>query len=816
METLLRDIRYGLRSLLRNRGYTLAVVVTLGLGIGANTAIFSIIHGVLLKPLPYAQGDRLVFLRQPQTQGMLDDLAFSVRDIEDIRSGSRALDEVAEYHNMTFTLLGRGEAELVQSGVVSSHFFDLLGMEPILGRDFVEADDALGAEPVLILSYGYWQRRFGGDPEVVGEALEMNGRLHTVIGVLPPVPQFPDENDVYMPTSACPIRSAPSMIENRNARMMSVFGRAAPGADLASVQQDLTAVAGRLAEAYPEAYDVAQGQTLQASLLKEELVRNARPVFLVLLATAGLVLLISCANVANLALARISRREQELSLRTALGAGRGRLARQLLTEHLLLALLGGAVGVLVASLGHDVLVGFASRFTPRAQEATLSGPVLLFALVMSLTAGVVFGVGPAMAAGRGDVGVGLREGRGQSAGRGRGRLQSGLVITQVGLSFVLLVGAGLTLKSFWVLQSVDPGFDPQSVLSMDVTVNNLNSTMDAETRRNFYFTLVERLESMAGVTAVGLTSGRAMDPGMVMSVGVRSDGNPETDVARLPQAGFRVASEDYFAAMGIPVVDGRGFQAEDADLTGLVAVVTESFAREVFPGERPLGRTFEQCAPWSGQCSGPFQVIGVVGDHRVNSLAAEGGAVFYRSSRQSAFPGGTVVIRTAGDPGVRVRQFMDVVRALDPSIPVSNVATLVDRVDDSLAPRRLTMILLALFAAVALAVSLAGIAGVIAFAVSRRTREIGIRLALGASPREVMAQVVGRGAVLVGAGMALGFAGALAGREAVATLLWGIPTLDPGTWVATLALVGGVSLLACYLPARRAITIDPLEALREE
>jgi putative ABC transport system permease protein len=814
MDALLRDLRYGLRGIFRSRGYALAVIITLGLGIGANTAIFSIIYGVLLKPLPYGDGERLVYLRQPQTATSVDDIGFSVHDITDIAARSRSLENVAEYHAMTFTFLGRGDAELVQTGVVSSHFFDLLGMQPILGRDFVEGDDRLGAEPVLILSYGYWQKRFGGDPDVVGQAFEMNGKLHTVIGVLPPVPQFPDENDVYMPTSACPIRSSDQMIEARDMRMMAVFGRARPGVDVDQVNADLQGLSSQLAAEYPESYDTGAGQTMSATALKEELVQNARPIFLVLLGTAGLVLLIACANVANLALARLSRRDQELALRTALGAGRGQLIRQLLTESTLLAVVGGGLGIVLAYAGHDMLVGFAARFTPRAQEATLNLPVLLFALAMALGAGLVFGTAPALAAVK-DVGGTLKEGKGQSANVRRGRLQSGLVVTQVAMAFMLLIGAGLTLKSFWLLQSVDPGFDPVHVLSMDVDVNSYNSTMDPQQRRDFYFTLAERLEAMAGVQAVGITSDRPLAGGFG-TVGIRAEGNTEPEIGRLPQAASRLASEGYFTTMDIPLKAGRTFQPQDADLTGLVAVVTEAFADQVFPAENPIGRTFVQCLPWSGQCGPPFEVIGVVGDYHTSSLESAADPVFFRSSRQSSFPGQTFVIRTTGDPKERIQQFRDVVKELDANIPVARIATMEDRVDEALAPRRLTMVLLTLFAGVALVVSLAGIAGVISFAVSQRTREIGIRLALGAEAGSVLMNVAGRGLAMVAVGLAVGLGGALAARSVVGGLLWGIPALDTATWVVTGAVLGVVSMLACYLPARRATRIDPLEALRAE
>ena len=812
MEQLLRDLRYGARRLTRSPGYTIAVVVTLALGIGANTAIYSVVDGVLVKPLPYGEGEDLVFLRQPRPGSGAEDIGFSVLDIEDLRARSSALDEVAEYHAMTFTLLGRGEAELVRTGVVSAHFFGLLEMRPVLGRDFTEADDRPGAEPVLLLSYGYWQSRFGADPTIVGQALEMNGQLHTVIGVLPPVPHFPDENDVYMTTSSCPVRSSDMMIADRQMRMMSVFGRAGDGQSLGSIQAEL----GRLADAFasedPAAYDVAGGQTFEATPLKEELVRDARPVFLLLLACAGLVLLIACANVANLGLARTTRREREIAVRSALGAGRGRVVRQLLTEHLLVGVLGGGLGLFVAAGLHDVLVGFAARFTPRAHEAHLSASVFLFALTLSLGAGLLFGLAPAWSAGRAADG-GLRS-RGATGSAGRRRLQSGLVVAQVALAAILLLGCGLATRSFWALRNVDPGFDPEHVLSMDVTLTTQNSTLSPEELRDFYWGLVDRAADVGGVHAVGLTSVRALDPASAMPVRIRADDDPATEVGLLPESTSQVASEGYFEAMRIPLVAGRAFTSADADLSSLVAIVSESFAGEVFPGQDPIGRTVQQCYPWTESCSPAFEIVGVVADHRPWSLEEDPGPQLFRASRQSGFPGQTLVIRTAGDPETQARHFRDLVRELNPNAPVSQVSTLSARLDDTLSPRRLTATLLLLFGFVALGVSVAGVAGVVSFSVSQRTREIGVRIALGATPAEVRTRVLLQGGSLAFAGLVLGAVGAWGARRFAGTLVWGIPALDVGTWVTVLVTLGAASALACYVPARRATRVDPLEALR--
>ena len=811
LDDLVQDVRYGLRTLARSPGYALVALVTLGLGIGAETAVFSLVSGVLLDPLPYAHGDRLVYLRQSLDAG---ETHFSVLDIQDLRSGLHTLEDVVEYHAMSFTLLGDGEPEEVTTGVVSYNFFRALGTEPILGRDFIAADDALGAPPVLILSNGYWLRRFGGDPSVVGRAFEMNGKMHTVVGVLPPVPQFPNENDVYMPTSACPIRSSESFRETRDARMMSVFGRMHDGVTVDQVAADVGTVERHLEAAHPADYPVDRGHRVTVSPLKEELVQGARPTLLVLLGTAAFVLLIACANVANLGLSRLMRRQEELAVRAAVGAGQGRLARQLLTESTLLALAGGLLGLGVAHAGLHVLVDFAARFTPRAEEAAIDGPVLAFALLASLVTGVVFGALPALRA-RSGLSDALR-GATSSHGPGAARVQDGLVVAQMALAVVLMVGAGLLVRSFVALQSVDPGYDPSHVLAMQVTVNNRNTDWSEARMKRFYLDLLDRLRALPGVEAAGVTSSVPMVAAAGFPSALRVPEAADVPVGRLPQAEVRVASPGFFSAVGMRLVEGRFLDATDREGGPQAVVINASLARRLWPGQSAMGRTFVGCGLRSGQCDdAPVTVVGVFADVRQHGLDEDAPDQVYVSSLQQAFPGIHVVVRTAGDPLAMAGTFADVVHELAPTVPVSNVRTLASIVDDRLAPRKLTMILLGLFAGLALLVSLTGVGGMLAFAVSRRTREIGLRMVLGADRGGVQGMVLGQGLRLVGLGLALGVVASLGLGRLMRGLVYGVAPTDPLTYASVAGAVVAVAALACWIPARRASRVDPATVLRE-
>jgi predicted permease len=806
---LAQDVRYGLRSLARTPGYTGVVLMTLALGIGANTAIFSVIDGVLLDPLPYASDADLVFLRNQVPAG---DLSFSVHDIEDLRERSRTLDEVVEYHGMTFTLRGLGEPELVRTGVVSYNFFGVLGIEPEVGRDFVDEDDDPGAEPVLMLAHEYWLTRFGGDPNVVGRAFEMNGMMHTVVGVLPPVPQYPTENDVYMTTSSCPTRSSEAFVENRQSRMMSVFARAQDRQDLEAIGVDLDGVTATLAADHPEAYDTEAGQRFAASPLKEELVSQARPTLLVLLGIALFVLMIACANVANLALARMTRREQELAVRSTLGAGRGRIVRQLVTESVMLSVAGGGLGLIVALATHDLLVGWAARFTSRAHEVSIDLSVLGFTLLASLLTGIAFGLAPALLSRDTDAAARLRAGAG-SPDRRRGRLQGGLVVAQVALSFVLLVGAGLMGRSFLAARSADPGFEPEGVLAMRVTMNMQNTDFSMEELPRLYLEMERRLTDHPGVVSAAVTTGVPTQSGM-MEYRVRTEETEALPQASLPLAELRTASPRLLETTRTELLTGRFFTGlEHADEEAVV-VVNESLASRLWPGEVAVGRVLAACSPFSGSCSEYARVIGVFEDVLMSG-DREAPLQMYQPSGQSSFTGQDFLVRTAGDPMAVVEDLRGIVHDVHPGVPVSSVTTLEQLWGDALSPRRLTTMLIGIFALLALAVSLAGLAGVVAFGVSQRSREIGIRMALGADRADVLAMVLRQGASLVAGGLVIGLFGAWVGTRWLDGMLWGVGAMDPATWAGVALMLLSVSVAACWIPARRATKVDPASAFRE-
>ena len=504
IETFWQDTRFAIRTLMQRPGFTVIVVLTLTLGIGANTAIFSVINGVLLRPLPYEGGEKLVVLRQQAPLADVDNMPFSVKEIFDYREQNQTLEAIVEYHTMPFILLGRGEPERVQTGVVSAEFFDVLKVQPYLGRTFLQGEDEIGADPVLVLSYEFWQKN-GGDPDIVGQTFEMNDRVHTIIGVLPPVPQFPDENDIYMAVSSCPFRSSEALRENRNGRMMRVFGKIKPGISLEEAQADLSTIARRLGEDYPESHPKARGYAVAANSLQEELTQQARPTLLVLLGTVALVLLIACANVTNLTLSRLLRRERELAVRSAMGASRGRLLRQLVTESsTLLAIVGGAFGLLLAAGALDVLAAFAARFTARAGEIAIDGPVLLFTVLVSIATGVVFGSIPAFSAKRNLV-TALNAGSGRTtSGVGSHRVRNLLVVSQIAISLILLTGAGLMIRSFIKLQQVDGGFQTERVLTLLLDLN-WSKYDTAEKQWDFQRSLLAKVQFLPGVTSAAIT-----------------------------------------------------------------------------------------------------------------------------------------------------------------------------------------------------------------------------------------------------------------------------------------------------------------------
>jgi predicted permease len=561
IDALAQDLRFTVRNLRKYPSYTAVVLLTLALGIGANTAIFSVVHAVLLRPLPFANGERLIEVRQQAPKIGVANTNVSVKEIADYRAAD-ALDAVVEYHQMSFNMLGRGEALRVQTGVVSANFFDVLGVTPLLGRTFREDDDSKNAPAVLVLSYAYWKNTLGGDPNIIGRTFELNDRVHTVIGVLPSIPQFPASDppdDVYMPPSACPFRSAPQMVQNRQGRMLTAIGRLKPGATLERAQNDLTVVNRRLATEYPEDYDAAHtGFTASALSVHDELTRQARPTLLVLLATTGFVLLLVAANIANLSLARVIGRERELALRSALGAGRGRIIRQLLTESTLLALAGGALGLLVGWLVRDLLVAFTARFTPRAEEIGIDGVVLAFTAGVSVFTGLLFGLLPALTR-RTDASV--KDSGHRTVGGARLGARNALIVAQVAISFVLLVGAGLLVRSFIKLQQVDAGFRTDRVLTALVSLDFVKYGKP-ESRQPFYQSVLDKAAAEPGVELVALGLSAPLDQSGPFLDGLTIEGQaPDDKTAK--RVDFRFASPDYFTAIGMTLLSGRAFTAAD-------------------------------------------------------------------------------------------------------------------------------------------------------------------------------------------------------------------------------------------------------------
>ncbi len=810
MSTFIQDIRYGFRMLRKNPGFTLVALLALALGIGANTALFSVVYGVLLKPLPYAQGRELVVLRQDFPKAKAANVGFSVKEIQDYREQAKSLAQIEQYHQMSFVLLDGQEPDQVHTGVVSARFFDLLGVKPYLGRLFNSADDKAGADAVLVLSYNFWQTRYGGDRSILGRHFRMNDKVHTVIGVLPPVPQYPRENDVYMPTMACPFSSSPQAIADRSARMMQAFGRLKPGADVQSGNNEVSLVATRLQKQYPTDYPAERGFTARMDGLQDKLTQQVRPMLLVLLGTAGFVLLIACANVANLALARIMRREQEMAVRAALGANRGRLVRQLLTESTMLSLAGGALGLLMASASVDLLVRFIGKFTTRAAEVHISWEVLLFTLGISVLTGLVFGSIPAFSQ-RLNLVHSLKEGSSAATVKSnRHQLRNLLVMGQVALSFMLLIGAGLMLRSFAKLQQVNAGYNPQNILTANIPFN-FSKYQGSVAVLNFFNRVTSKLQGSPGVLSVAVNSGAPLAPGSPMNQTFIIEGRAIDSRNVMPTADLNFVSSGSFKLLGVPLISGRVFTEHDNADAPRVVIISQSLARHYFPNEDPIGHRLsgDNGEHW-------VQIVGVVGDVKYYGLDQDALDTAYLPMTQDATMASSLLIKTAGDPTKYAQQVREAVYSVDPEQPVNGIQTLSEIRGDALMQSRLTTLLLGLFAGLALAIAATGLSGVISLMVSQRTREIGIRMALGAQSTEVLRMVLLQGMRIITAGLVVGIVAALIFSRVMRALLFSTPVNDPITFAAVALMFLAVGFIASYVPARRVTKVDPLIALRSE
>jgi len=819
IQAMIRDLRHAIRSLIKSPGFALVFVATMGLGIGANTAIFSAVNGVLLRPLPHEDGDRLVYLRHSATRAGIENVLFSVTEVADYRQGSPSLGEVAEFSAMTFTMLGHEEPRLVRTGIVTGNYFGVMGLQARIGRTIQPSDDGRESAPVALLTDEYWRRVFGADPQIVGRTVEMNGRSVTLVGVLEPSPPYPEQTDIYVNMSTSPHHLDATMEFDRIHRMTEVFARLAPTATLESADTEVRDITARLHGEYPEFYDEGSGYAVSLTPLKEQLTARARPVLLLLLGTALFVLFIACANLANLVLTRVLRRDHELAIRVSLGGGRWALRRQLLAESLLLSVAGAAVGLLIGWLSVDLFSTFAGRFTSRASEISLDGSVFGVALLIAVAASLVFTWLPGLPSASSVGGTLSRAGGRMTAGTRAKRAQRALVVAQISTSFVLMIGAGLLVRTLIHLQQVDSGFDGEAVLTMDIPLDfPLELGPDAwDARRDSYLAILDDVQSLPRVADAAITSTIPLtdDPGTYLW-GIGVEGFEPALGAPPPRADFRMVSEDFFRTLGIEVVRGRGFVNTDVADAQKVVIINESMADTYFSDRDPIGRriawTGEE-AKFAGIGEDWLVVVGVVADTRDNGFDEAVVHAMYHPYRQLQLWTSSLVVRATGDPGAVVSSIRDLLRARDPNQPIDNVATIAELERESVAPRRLNTLLLTSFAVLALLIAAVGIGGVLAFSVGSRIREFGIRGALGAAPVQVWSGVVAEGAVLAGVGVAVGGVLALGLSRFMGSFLVGVPAIDPVTYflVGTILIV--VSMGAAWVPAWRAARVSPLEAL---
>lgn len=798
--------------MIKRPAFTAVALITLALGIGANTAIFSVVNAVLLRPLPYPNPDQLVMIWGKLPTHGLDTLNVSAPEFSDYKNRNHSFSAMAAYATLGRNLTGAGEPERLNVTFATDGFFPVLGILPLHGRAFLSEEDQPGHNTVVVLSYDLWQRRFGGDARIVGHSIMLDGVSHNVVGIMPRGFNYPDsETQIWKPMGF----DADDLSENsRGSHYLDVIARTKPGVTMAQAKSDVAAIAAQMQKEHLDHYEADSGWGASVVGLHEETIGNVRVALFVLLGVVCFVLLIACANVANLLLAHAASRRRELAIRTALGASRMKVVRLLLIESLLLSFVGGALGLLVAVWGKDLLTFLSPANLPRLNEVQVDLRVVIFCFAVSAITGLVFGIVPALQVSKLNLSESLKEGSGTIAeGRERHRARGLLVVAEVALTMMLLVGAGLMLKSMHRLHQVDLGFEPGNVLTMRVALP-ATKYKEPEKQRRFFDELISRVESQPGVKAVGLVNFLPLS-GSGNRRNVFVEGQPENPT----NTEFRLSNSRYFEAMGAQLRRGRLFDDHDRDNTTRVAVINESFVKVFLPGEEPLGKRVKLGGPTS-----PFQwvaIVGVIKDFKHRGLDTDARPELYIPYLQPPLPDWNVqsmflAVRTAQDPNKAIAAVRGAVQGIDEEQPVYSVATMDELVSRSVAPRRFNMLLMIIFAAVALVIALIGVYGVMSNSVTQRTREFGIRMALGARAANVLALVIGRGMLLAGLGVAVGIAGALALTRLMSTLLFGVAATDGFTFATVSGCLLLVALLACYIPARRATKVNPLVALRSE
>jgi len=822
MQTFWQDLRYGTRMLFKNPGITFVVILALALGIGANTAIFSVVNAVLLRPLPYNEADRLVFLFE--SSKTMDEISISYPDFTDWRNQNHVFEKIGVYNRNSYNLIGGGEPERILTAQASADLFSALRVQPALGRVFTNEEDKPGGPPVVVLSYALWQRRFGGQSSILNQQLTFNNKSYTVIGVMPQSFQYPSRVEMWVPVGQLSGQS--DWQQRGNHPGLYAVARLKPGVTMAQAKADMDNLAANLEKQYP---DSNAGGGVRVQPLLEVFVSDVRRTLWVLFVAVGFVLLIACANIASLLLARASARQKEMAIRAAMGAGRWRIARQLLTESVLLALIGGTFGLLVARWGIQLILYISPNAIPRAREINLDWRVLAFTLGVAFLTGILFGLVPALQAGGVDVHETLKE-----AGRGITRrhwLRSSLVVVEVATTLVLLVGAGLMIRSFYRLQKVDPGFSYEHLTSFTISIPQ-KKYPNLEQREAFFKRLLENARSLPGVEGTAAASGLPLgNNGWQTSFTI--EGQPPPPRNQIPVMEACLVTPDYFRVMNIPLKRGRFFDEHDdrsflagKDLSKLdedqrtmagvnAIIIDEEFARRHWPNEDAVGKRIRLGG--TDPKAPVLTVLGVVGRVKMEGLSQDSNRVQgYFSFAQMPFYGMTVITKAAADPNQLIAAMRQQVKAVDPDQPIYNIRTMNEIRSDSVAPERLNLTLLSIFAGVALVLAIVGIYGVMSYSVTQRTHEIGIRMAIGAKPLDVFRMVIRQGMMLALIGVAFGLVGAFGLTRLMTTMLFGVEPTDPATFAVIAVLLTLVALFACYVPSRRATKVDPTVSLRYE